>query len=214
MSKTSGKRYVVWEGKKHWIFNNRDDCKKQVSWYKDAKYKSFSSQEAAKIAFSNTYKQYEWKNTTGKILTLKEKKTIWLPIMSSISTDAACSWNPWLLEYRWVLTDSKKEIFSFWPFQDWTVNIWEYLALVEWIKYAIKHKYKIIYSDSKTALSRIKNWKANTTLEPTFENSHLFVKLDEATSWLHHHLPLHPDLKLLKRHTALRGEIPADYGRK
>lgn len=53
------KFYVVWKGEKPGIYTSWSDCKKQVDGIKNAHYKSFESQEIAKIAISMTYKKFK-----------------------------------------------------------------------------------------------------------------------------------------------------------
>lgn len=210
--KKSQKRYVVREWHKTGIFDNWSDCQKAVHGYKDAEYKSFTDKNLAAQAFGESYEQYKWVKTNGKIFSESEKKQIWQPIMSSISVDAACSSNPWILEFRGVTTDTCNEIFSFWPFPDGTVNIGEFLALVEGLKYAKANQVNLIYTDSRTARARVRDRKVRTTLIQSDKNKVLFDMIQEALSWL-----LTNDISTIdirKRETQLRGEVPADYGRK
>ena len=51
MAKKKSKYYVVWKGHKPGIFESWDDCKSQIKDFKGAKYKSFTSFDAAKKAF-------------------------------------------------------------------------------------------------------------------------------------------------------------------
>lgn len=132
--------------------------------------------------------------------------------MSSIAVDAACSGNPWVLEFRWVQTQSHKEIFSYGPFENGTVNIWEFLALVEWLKYAKKNKVKLIYTDSRTARARVRDVKVKTTLQQDSQNIVLFSMIDEAIKRLKNNKTT--DITIAKRETAIWWEIPADYWRK
>lgn len=60
-------------------------------------------------------------------------------------------------------------------------------------------------------MARVRNQKANTGLTPTDVNSELFDRLDQAHERLQHHARTN---RILKRNTAQRGEIPADFGRK
>ena len=45
------KYYVVWVGEKPGVYDNWNDCKKQVHQFENAKYKSFESRAEAEEAF-------------------------------------------------------------------------------------------------------------------------------------------------------------------
>ncbi len=203
------KYYVVWRGIKPGIYNSWEDCRKQVDGYEGAQYKSFTDKEEAERAFSKSY--WEITQLKGKKnlheLTTKEK-----PILNSISVDAACSGNPGKLEFRGVFTDTETELFTRGPYEMATVNIGEFLAIILALAWLKKHKLNYpIYSDSKTAMSWVKNKKVNTKLERTSKNTEVFKALDNAVSWLKAN-PV--ETEILKWKTDLWGEIPADYGRK
>ncbi len=218
MTKKVKKRFVIWKWKKTGVFDSWDDCKKLVQWFTNAEYKSFLSEELAKKAFAWKYEDYAGKDNRelqsefdGTGFSSK-KKTDWKWSQDCIFVDAACSNNPWILERRGVDVDWK-EIFRQWPYQDWTVNIWEFIALVQWLWY-LKKIWKnktIIYSDSMTAMSWVKNKKVKTTLKKNTKNDVLFDVLDRAVKYLDENIFDNP---ILKRNTANRGEIPADFGRK
>ena len=134
------------------------------------------------------------------------------PIANSLSVDAACSGNPGVLEYRGVYTSTGREIFKQGPFPEGTVNIGEFLALVHGLAY-LKQKNKNIpvYSDSKTAISWVKNKKVKTKLELNKKNKKLFDLIDRALNWLQSN---NFENQILKWETKYWGEIPADFGRK
>jgi ribonuclease HI len=68
-----------------------------------------------------------------------------------------------------------------------------------------------IYSDSRTAISWVKNKKANTKLEESAGNEEVFDLLERAVKWLQENT--YPN-KVLKWETDYWGENPADFGRK
>ena len=68
-----------------------------------------------------------------------------------------------------------------------------------------------IYSDSRTAISWVRNRKAKTKLERTPRNEPIFNLLERALAWLDSHSYQNP---ILKWETDKWGEIPADFGRK
>ncbi len=208
------KYYVVWKGHNPGIYESWDACKKQVQGVEGAQYKAFASRQDAEEAFKGFYEQYIGMDTKkGSGLTESELKAIGKPVIPSISVDAACSGNPGVLEYRGVVTETGKEIFSRGPYPEGTVNIGEFLAIVLGLA-ILKQKNKSwpLYSDSMTAIKWVKDKKVNTKLQPNEKNKVLFEAIEKALHWLktndYSHIPI------LKWRTDAWGEIPADYGRK
>jgi ribonuclease HI len=70
---------------------------------------------------------------------------------------------------------------------------------------------KIIYTDSKTAISWIKKKTCNTKLERTEKNKALFELVERAVNWLKNNTYT---TVIVKWETKAWGEIPADFGRK
>ena len=92
-----------------------------------------------------------------------------IPANDAICVDAASSGNPGIMEYQGVEMLTKKVLFKKGPYKNATNNIGEFLALVHGIAYLEKtKKSKIIYSDSKTAISWVKKKKCKTTLKKKF----------------------------------------------
>ena len=209
MWKSEKKFYVIRKWKKIWIFDSRDVCKEYVNWFSDAKYKWFSTREEAELALQEWWeKYYEVKNTVWK----EKVKNEDIPFFSeSIAVDAACSWNPGEMEYRWVDLQTWYEIFHE-KFKIWTNNIGEFLAIVHGLKYLWSDD-RVIYSDSRIAISRVNQWKCKTKINVT-ENSDFSRTLDAiqwAERWLKENWIKH---KILKWNTEDWWEIPADFGRK
>ena len=209
MWKSEKKFYVVRKWKKIWIFDSRDECKKSVNWFSDAKYKSFERKEDAEIALQEWWeKYYEVKKTTKKVKVKHED----IPFFAeSIAVDAACSGNPWEMEYRWIDLQTGDEIFHE-KFKIWTNNIWEFLAIVHWLNYLWDDN-RVIYSDSRIAISWVNQWKCKTKINAN-ESSDFFRLLgmiERAEKWLKENEIKH---KILKWNTEEWGEIPADFGRK
>lgn len=200
------KYYVVWVGSKPGIYDNWQDCQLQIVGYPQAKYKSFKSLEEAKKAYTQGYSGPKNKTTSRE---LDQRGVIW----KSISVDAACSGNPGIMEYRAVETKNKNEIFHQGPFPEGTNNIGEFLALVHALAYLKKKGLSDypIYTDSRTALSWLKNKKIKTTLQRSPRNTKLFELMDRALDWLNKNQYKNP---ILKWETEKWGEIPADFGRK
>ena len=112
------KYYVVWRGKNPGIYESWDDCKEQITGYKNAQYKSFSSRDEAKRAFDSSYEEYKGvKKGSKPELSAKDLLRIGEPNYHSIAVDAASSGNPGIMEYRGVDTRSKKTLFKQGPFK-------------------------------------------------------------------------------------------------
>lgn len=202
MSKKS-KFYVVWKGHKPGIYTSWEECKRQVTGFEQARYKSFDNLSQAELSYA-----------AGR--DISEKK----PALSnskietdSICVDAACSGNPGDMEYRGVVTSTGQEIFKVGPFPEGTNNIGEFLAIVHalaLLKKAGKPK-TIIYTDSQTAMAWVRDKKLRSTLQPTQANKPIFELVDRAVTWLRQNSY---ENKIIKWDTARWGEIPADFGRK
>jgi len=207
------KFYVVWNGRKKGIYTSWNVCKKQVDGFEAAQYKSFANLDEAEIAFSKKYENYKGKTTSKPTLSASEKAAIGSPNLESISVDAACSGNPGKMEYRGVLTHNKKQLFIKGPYPNGTNNIGEFLALVHGIALLkSKNKESIpIYSDSRTAMSWVKQKKCKTNLHFDASNKDLLVLIKRAENWLKENTFKNP---ILKWETKAWGEIPADFGRK
>lgn len=209
MAKTK-KFYVVWNGRINGVYKNWDSCKQQIDGFEGAQYKSFLSLEEAEVAFTKTYAAYKGivsKPVIDKDLLAK----VGNPLKNSIAVDAACSGNPGLMEYRGVVTDSKKQLFIQGPFEHGTNNIGEFLALVHGLAYLQKHqKFTTpIYSDSKIAIGWVKDKQCRTKVLPV--NIQLKEMILRAEDWLRNNSYKNP---ILKWETKVWGEIPADFGRK
>ena len=209
MWKNEKKFYVVRKWKKIWIFDTRDECKDSVNWYSDAKYKWFSNKKEAEIALQEWWdKYYEVKNIAKK----EKIKNEDIPFFAeSIAVDAACSGNPWEMEYRWIDLRTWKEIFHEW-FAIWTNNIGEFLAIVHGLKYLWDDN-RVIYSDSKIAISWVNQWKCKTQINADNDSDfwRTLKAIEKAENWLKEGWIKH---KILKWDTEDWWEIPADFGRK
>ncbi|NRB82318.1 MAG: viroplasmin family protein [Winogradskyella sp.] len=213
MAKKKSKYYVVWKGHKPGIFESWDDCKSQIKDFKGAKYKSFTSFDAAKKAFKEGAKDYIGKSKTFKSeLSEEQLKKIGKPNFNSISVDAASSGNPGKMEYRGVDTKTKTQLFLQGPFEQGTNNIGEFLAIVHGLAFLKqKRSNRIIYTDSKTAISWVRKKTCNSKLERTETNKTLFELVDRAVKWLNSN---DYNTIIVKWETKAWGEIPADFGRK
>ena len=117
------------------------------------------------------------------------------------------------MEYRGVDTKTVYEFFRQGPFQRGTNNIGEFLALVHALAYLKKEGKDslVIYTDSRTAMSWVRNKKVKTTLKKTGQNAILFELMDRGITWLKNNSYKNP---IIKWDTKSWGEIPADFGRK
>jgi ribonuclease HI len=207
------KFYVVWKGRKTGVFTSWNACKRQIDGFEGAEYKSFSNLDEAEMALSKQFNDYKGKNTKKPVLSSVEKAKYGSPILESIAVDAACSGNPGKMEYRGVLTYNKKEIFKKGPYLKGTNNIGEFLALVHGIA-LLKSKNKEdipIYSDSKIAMSWIRQKRCKTNITFDDSNKDLLELIKRAETWLKNNSFKNP---ILKWETKAWGEIPADFGRK
>ena len=213
MSKKKKKYYTVWKGHHTGVFETWDDCKSQIKDFQGAQYKSFSTFEAAKVAFKGHYKDYIGKTSKFKSeLSPEQLKKIGLPNNNSISVDAASSGNPGKMEYRGVDTKTKKQLFIQGPFEEGTNNIGEFLAIVHGLALLKKNNSnRILYTDSKTAISWVKKKNCNTKLTRNNKNKPVFDLVNRAVDWLKNNTY---NTVIVKWETKAWGEIPADFGRK
>ncbi len=212
MGKPKKKYYVVWVGERPGIYDNWDKCKQQVVSYPDARYKSFDSLEAAENAFRENYEMHYQSRKSGpkRVRDFAGHPEI---IKDSIAVDAACSGNPGTMEYRGVDLMTGQQLFLQGPFQYATNNIGEFLAIVHALALTGKsgQPERVIYSDSRTAISWVKNKKVKTELARKPENEIVFELIDRAINWLNTNTWKNP---VIKWDTENWGEIPADFGRK
>lgn len=214
------KFYVVWEGRAPGIYDSWDECKAQVENWPGARYKSYTDQDEATRAFRSDPGAY----LIFKAITDHQRQEVkaGAPVDYSRfpairpdawAVDAACSKNPGPVEYRCVRVADGQQIFHMGPLEDGTNNIGEYLAIIHAAALLMKNGDTTtpIYSDSRTALSWVRNRGARTKLQPTGRNARIFELLRRADAWIQSHSIANP---LLKWDTDTWGEIPADFGRK
>ena len=210
MAKKKQKYYVVWEGYKPGVYLTWDECNAQIKGYPGAKFKSYTTHEAAKEAFGESYNEHIGIIKKTKVVrTIDHSDVIW----ESLSVDAACSGSPGIMEYRGVWTGDAAEVFRKGPYDWGTNNVGEFLALIHGLAFLKKNGMEEIpiYSDSRTAMSWLRNKKIKTTLERRSSNVILFKLMDRAEKWMNTNTWKTP---VMKWETAKWGEIPADFGRK
>lgn len=201
------KFYVVWDGVNTGIYTSWQECQLQIKGYEGAKYKSFRTKEEAEKAFASSPYEYIVSKPKEKL----PDKYPDIIIENSLAVDAACSGNPGAMEYQGVHIASRQRIFHFGPMKG-TNNIGEFLAIVHGLALIKQKKSDIpIYSDSKNAISWVKQKKCKTQLPRTKETEELFRIIERAEKWLRENTYTTP---ILKWETKQWGEIPADFGRK
>lgn len=209
MSSKKPKFYVVWKGHQTGIFENWEQCKKQIDNYPGAQYKSYETKATAEYAFQQKPEKMLYAKTAPKPTANQSKSQI---IQESIAVDGACSGKTGLAEYQGVYVKTGERLFHQGPFPNGTNNLMEFLAIVHALAYCKQKNINMpIYTDSKTAMSWIKKKKANTTHGRDAGNKQIFDLVDRAELWLQTNAV---SLPLLKWETDQWGEIPADFNRK
>ena len=218
MAKSKANFYVVWQGREAGIYDSWAACEAQVKGV-TAKYKGFSTREEAEKALAEGYEKHLSSNRPTKPTASASKETtspedmiqhgVKLP---ALAVDAACSGNPGLMEFRGVIADTGTQVFHRGPYVDGTNNIGEFLALVLGLAYLKKEKLDwALYSDSKTAISWVRQRQCKTKIEWNTKNQDLLLAVRAAEKWLHENTWTTP---IYKWETERWGEIPADFGRK
>lgn len=126
---------------------------------------------------------------------------------SGIVTDAAHSMKNGVTLYRALDLSTGQELFNI-NLGNQTVNVGEFLGVVHAIKYIIENDYvpKIIYTDSLTAISWLKNKKtASKKQSLDLLKSEVFLK--SISSYV-------DNIKVIHWDKNKWGEIPADFGNK
>jgi len=206
------KYYVVWRGKKPGLYSSWKDCKEQVEGFNGALYKGFPMREMAQAALEEDPEKFISRGINPPANVVCSNPLIGKPIPDSICTDAACSGNPGVLEYRGVDTQSGAQLFRMGPFPEGTVNLGEFLGVVHALAYLQKQGYDWpVYTDSRTAIAWVRKKAINTKLPVSEKNRALFELVERALAWLQKNP--YPN-RVLKWETEFWGEIPADFGRK
>lgn len=207
------KYYVVWIGHHPGVYSSWEDCNKEISGFKGAKFKGFPDHASAETAFRNGPEEYWGKDVVPVIdLTMATEQ----PISPAIAVDAACAGNPGKMEYRGVFVDfsvqTRKDLFKSPVFENGTNNIGEFLVIVHALALEKKNGWNYpIYSDSVNAQIWIRQKKCKTKLVRNEKNDNLFQLIERAEKWLNENTI---EVPILKWKTEIWGEIPADFGRK
>lgn len=207
------KYYVVWRGRETGVFDSWEACKAQIDGYEGAQYKSFPTEHAAQMAFTQNYWQVVGKKNAVALPLALSDDCADRPLTGCVAVDAACSGNPGTMEYRGVMADTGQEIFRMGPYAEATNNVGEFLAIVHALALIDQGRLHVaaIYSDSVTAQAWVRQKRCKSKLVPTAANAAVFYLVRRADAWLATHTF---SVKILKWKTELWGEIPADFGRK
>lgn len=221
------KYYVVWRGVQPGVYLTWEECECQVKGFSNPKYKSFDTEAEAMAAYADPDYElgkpkdtpHEPKQTKIEVMkVIKEGKEQLIDQaiksglqLNALAVDAACSGNPGKMEYQGVYVANGQQIFHFGPMFG-TNNIGEFLAIVHALAYMKKNNINMpIYSDSRNAMSWVKQKKCRTKLERNAKTEPLFQLIERAEKWLHDNALSVPIIKWDKN---LWGETPADFGRK
>lgn len=206
------KFYVVWEGVTPGVYTSWTECQLQIKGYEGAKFKSFGTREEAERALASSPYTYIGKNAKKSATQHHPSGTLPAGVTdNSLAVDAACSGNPGPMEYRGVHIASQQQIFHFGPVRG-TNNIGEFLAIVHGLALLKQKGLDMpIYSDSKIAISWVKQKVCKTKLPRTAETEELFRLIARAEKWLKENKYT---TRILKWETKEWGEVPADFGRK
>lgn len=124
-----------------------------------------------------------------------------------IAVDASHSAKNRKTEFQGIdLKNGKKILYQ--DIGNQTVNIGEFLAIVEAVKYIIDHNYepKVIFSDSTTAISWFRN-KRTASGKRNMKLMKAEIYLRAMAYWI-------DEIEVIKWDNRQWGEIPADFGRK
>lgn len=126
---------------------------------------------------------------------------------TGIATDGAHSIKNGLTRYRAVDIATGEELFCV-HLGNQTINIGEFLAVVEAVKYIIRHNYRpqIIYTDSTTAIAWFNARKtASGKKHPALRQAEIFLKAFAARI---------RDIEVKHWDNRAWGETPADFNEK
>ncbi len=221
------KWYVVWVGHAPGIYPSWEKCRPQVEGYQGSRYRAYDTLAEARVAFEAGPPKFggqkaesgsdvitDGNGNVSKPATRKSssRKKSAGPITPSVSVDAACNMETRVMEYRGVDTETGKELFRMGPYQGATNNMGEFLAIVHALSLLTKEGNPVpVYTDSKTALTWLRNRKAKVSVERSPANKKVFELIERAEQWLKQHSYSN---QVLKWETDNWGENPADFGRK
>lgn len=124
-----------------------------------------------------------------------------------IATDAAHSVKRGVTEYQGINLDTGERLF-YKDLGNQTVNIGEFLAVVEAVKYIIENDFqpRIIYTDSMTAISWFNNKRtASNKKNKELQKAEIFLRVFAADV---------DTIEVIHWNNRVWGETPADFCRK
>ena len=130
-----------------------------------------------------------------------------IDITKGIAVDAAHSQKNKVTEFQGIDLKTGKRIF-YQNLGNQTINIGEFLAIVEAAKWIIKNDYepKVIFSDSNVAISWFKNKQtASTKKNLKLQKAEIYIKISAV--WI-------DEIKVIHWDNKAWGETPADFGNK
>lgn len=210
------KYYVVWAGHDTGVFDSWEECQLQTEGFPGARFKGFSTREAAIEA----YRRDSRDSDIALIDAIASRPAVSINYSAipginirSIAVDAACSRNPGPVEYRGIDMESGREIFHVGPLAGGTNNLGEFLGIIHALALIEREGRAgvVVYSDSRTAMAWVRDRRVKTTLTATAENAYIRGLVARGEAWLQAH-PMHAPV--VKWDTRQWGEIPADFGRK
>ena len=208
----------MWTGRNPGLYDSWEACEEQVKGVA-AKYKGFATREEAEIALQHSWEDY-YKTPEPLPNPPLREGTCTPPmggdgeglVLPALAVDAACSGNPGLMEFRGVIADTGTEVFHRGPYECGTNNIGEFLAIILGLAYLKQNNLPwVLYSDSKTAQSWVRQKQCKSKLEENSKNGEIFRMIRAGEKWLHENTWT---TRILKWDTEHWGEIPADFGRK
>lgn len=204
--------YGVWVGRNPGVYDSWDKCKAQTDKFPQAKFSKLKANnlQAALLEFNSLNT-----NTESKAISTKEPNQVSSkPTEEVLTVDGAS--NGINCEFQAVWYPSGKKAFSSKVFLGGTNNIAEFLGLVLAVKHLKDRNLPlVVYTDSVTAMSWVRDKKANTTARTTGKlTEELENLLTKTELYLKNNQELIQQVKILKWETKQWGEIPADFGRK
>ena len=146
-----------------------------------------------------------WNEHNEKI----KMKLIPSDILKSISVYGTLETETGICEYQGVFTETGEVLFHEGPFQDGSIKIVEFLAIVQALKYCKEKNLSIsICSDNKYAIRCVDSRSIDMELT---ENDKLIDLILQALRWLDEN---DYSNKLLKWESIIWGENPAAFGKK
>jgi ribonuclease HI len=200
------KYYVVWIGRSPGVYSSWPAFLRHG--YADAKFKSFTSRQAAENAFRDGHQKHWGANRKSVPAKGNLLSAVQGPITDSLCVDAAWNFRTNAIEYRGVWLADRKLAFAEGPFWDATNNIAEFLAIVDGLSLlASEGRSCPVYSDSKVAIGWVRDKEVRSKSMLLGKTSSQINDLVEQATDYEHNL-------VLKWETRIWGEIPADFGRK